>query len=36
MMPLLIELLLPILAAYFAGIGIAWLFFGRPKREGYL
>ena len=35
-MPLLLELLLPILAAYLAGIGIAWLFFGRPKRESYL
>lgn len=35
-MPLLLELLLPILAAYLAGVGIAWLFFGRSKREGYL
>lgn len=34
--PLLLELLLPILAAYLAGVGIAWFFFGRPKREGYL
>lgn len=35
-MPLLLETLIPVVAAYLAGVGIAWFFFGRSKRDGYL
>jgi hypothetical protein len=31
--PLLLESLLPILLAYLLGVGIAWLFWGRERRE---
>jgi hypothetical protein len=34
-MPLLLEMLLPLVIAYLAGVGLAWLFFGRPKRDPY-
>lgn len=33
--PLFLELLLQLVAAYLAGLGIAWLLFGRRKREGF-
>jgi hypothetical protein len=33
--PLLLEVLLQLLAAYLIGVGIAWLLFGRRKREGF-
>ena len=35
-MPLLIETLLLTIAAYLIGLGLAWLLFGRPKRDSYL
>ena len=35
-MPLLLETLIAILLAYLIGVGIAWLFFGRAKRDSYL
>lgn len=35
-MPLLLETLIPILAAYLVGIGLARLLFGRPKKDSYL
>ena len=35
-MPLLLETLIPIVLAYLIGVGIAWLFFGRAKRDSYL
>ena len=35
-MPLLLETLLALAAAYLVGVGLACLFFGRPKRESYL
>ena len=35
-MPLLAETLLAIVAAYLIGVGIAWLFFGRSKKDSYL
>ena len=35
-MPLLLETLIAIVAAYLIGVGIAWLFFGRAKRDSYL
>lgn len=35
-MPLLAESLIAILVAYLIGVGLAWLFFGRPKRDSYL
>lgn len=34
--PLLVETLLLLLLAYLAGGAIAWLLFGRPRKEGYL
>lgn len=33
--PLLLEVLLQLLIAYLIGLGIAWLLFGRRKREGF-
>ena len=33
--PLLLEVLLQLLAAYLIGLGIAWLLFGRRKRVGF-
>jgi len=33
--PLLLEVLLHLLAAYLIGLGIAWLLFGRRRREGF-
>jgi hypothetical protein len=35
-MPLLAETLIILLAAYLIGVGVAWLLFGRPKRDSYL
>ena len=35
-MPLLLESLIAIVIAYLIGVGVAWLFFGRAKRESYL
>ena len=35
-MPLLVETLLLTVAAYLVGLGLAWLLFGRPKRDSYL
>jgi hypothetical protein len=35
-MPLLLETLIILVAAYLLGVGIAWLLFGRPKRDSYL
>ena len=35
-MPLLIELLIPLIGAYLIGVGISWFFFGRTRHEGYL
>ena len=35
-MPLLLETLILLILAYLVGIGIAWLFFGRARRETYL
>jgi hypothetical protein len=35
-MPLLLETLIAILVAYLVGVGIAWIFFGRAKRDSYL
>jgi hypothetical protein len=35
-MPLLLEMLIALAAAYLVGAGIAWLFFGRAKRDSYL
>jgi len=35
-MPLLLETLILLILAYLVGIGIAWLFFGRAKRDNYL
>jgi hypothetical protein len=35
-LPLLIEALIWMIAAYLIGIGLGWLFFGRPKKESYL
>ena len=34
-MPLLLETLVPLVIAYLAGVGLAWLFFGRSKRDHY-
>jgi len=33
--PLFLELLLQLIAAYLAGLAVAWLLFGRRKREGF-
>ncbi len=35
-MPLLLETLIALVVAYLAGIGVAWLFFGRAKKDSYL
>ena len=35
-MPLLLETLIPLVIAYLIGVGLAWLFFGRTKRDSYL
>lgn len=35
-LPLIVEALGLILAAYLAGLGIAWLLFGRPEKDGFL
>ena len=35
-MPLIVESLLVLLVAYLIGVGLAWLFFGRPKKDSYL
>ncbi len=35
-MPLLAETLILVGLAWLVGLGLGWLFFGRPKREGYL
>jgi hypothetical protein len=35
-MPLLAETLIILLVAYLTGVGLAWLLFGRPKRDSYL
>lgn len=34
-LPLLLEVLLQLIAAYLIGLAIAWLLFGRAKREGF-
>lgn len=35
-MPLLLETLIVLVAAYLIGVGIAWLLFGRSKKDSYL
>ena len=35
-MPLLVETLMILVIAYLLGVGIAWLLFGRPKKDTYL
>ncbi len=35
-MPLLLETLIALMVAYLIGVGIAWLFFGRSKKDSYL
>ena len=35
-MPLLLETMIAIVLAYLVGVGIAWLFFGRAKKDSYL
>lgn len=35
-MPLLLETLLLLVPPYLAGVGLAWLLFGRPKKDSYL
>lgn len=35
-MPLFVETLLLAVAAYLVGLAMAWLLFGRPKRDSYL
>jgi hypothetical protein len=35
-MPLLLETLIAVVAAYFVGVGIAWLVFGRAKKDSFL
>jgi hypothetical protein len=35
-MPLLLESLIAVVIAYLLGVGVAWLFFGRAKRDSYL
>ncbi len=35
-MPLLLETLIAVLLAYLLGVGLAWLFFGRAKKDSYL
>jgi hypothetical protein len=36
MMPLLTETLIALVLAYLVGVGLAWLFFGREKKDSYL
>lgn len=35
-MPLLLETLIALAAAYLIGVGVAWLLFGRAKKDSYL
>jgi hypothetical protein len=35
-MPLLAETLILVAIAWLVGVGLGWLFFGRPKRETFL
>jgi|GEM_PF-2526379 len=35
-MALLLETLIAIVLAYLVGVGIAWIFFGRAKKDSYL
>ena len=35
-MPLLLETLIAVVVAYLVGVGVAWLFFGRAKKDSYL
>ena len=35
-MPLLAENLIALVIAYLIGVGIAWLLFGREKKDSYL
>ena len=35
-MPLLLETLIALVIAYLVGVGLAWLLFGRAKRDSYL
>ncbi len=35
-MPLLLETLLALVAAYLIGTFVAWIFFGRAKKDSYL
>ncbi len=35
-MRLLVESLIAIVIAYLLGVALAWLFFGRPKKDSYL
>jgi len=35
-MPLLAETLILVAIAYAIGVGLGWLFFGRPKKTSYL
>ncbi len=35
-MPLLLETLIAIVLAYLVGVGVAWLIFGRAKRDSFL
>ena len=36
MMPLLAETLIALAIAYLVGVGLAWLLFGRQKKDTYL
>jgi hypothetical protein len=36
MMPLIVETLFLMAIFYAIGVGIGWLFFGRPKKTSYL
>ncbi len=35
-MPLLLETLIALVIAYLVGVGIAWILFGRAKKDSYL
>jgi hypothetical protein len=35
-MPLLLETLIALVAAYLLGVGIAWFLFGRAQKDTYL
>ncbi len=35
-MPLLLETLIAHVVAYLIGVGLAWIFFGRAKKDSYL